>query len=303
MTKITHCKFVYYRESSTTIFPRLCTILSLIPGKDNPILKTCKSSRNISRIEFTQLVSRLRLVRVLSRFGITSFHCYTFFCYGYTLIEIFSACNLVRTALWSAASRARVFARSLVGDKEPLFTVKNPRARLVKVDTWLEPIYRFSHDRSLICLTYVFYVLTHGFKMSNSSINSNPWIYKSKWFFFELLLQGKLSFIRVYTQMIWRTFWRVFCEVFPLLKQVWSLGFLCSTVRRFCLPFLFDVLKWTSVNALLGLLNIIEMGLFYGGEYLEAKICRFWHFWQDGEVYLIGRRPVKITVAIYAMHK
>ena len=35
--------------------------------------------------------------------------------------------------------------------------------------------------------------------------------------------------------------------------------------------------------------TIIEIGLFSGGEHLEAKICRFltFFFWQDGDVYLI----------------
>ena len=46
-------------------------------------------------------------------------------------------------------------------------------------------------------------------------------------------------------------------------------------MRRFCLPFLFDVLKWTSVNALLGLLNIIEMGLFSGGEQILTFLTRW----------------------------
>ena len=50
--------------------------------------------------------------------------------------------------------------------------------------------------------------------------------------------QRQLSFIRVYTQLSWRS------EIFPLFKQVGSLGFLCSTLRRFCSVFLFDFLKW-----------------------------------------------------------
>ena len=60
----------------------------------------------------------------------------------------------------------------------------------------------------------------------------NIWI---KFFFFELLPQQKLSFIRVVIFHV-REF-----------KQVWSLSFLCSTLRRFCLVFLFDFLKWNSI--------------------------------------------------------
>ena len=60
---------------------------------------------------------------------------------------------------------------------------------------------------------------------------------------FVLLLQQKLSFIRVYTQMIWRAFWRT-SRNFPAFKT--SLGLLYSTLQHFCSACLFDVLKWSS---------------------------------------------------------
>ena len=55
-------------------------------------------------------------------------------------------------------------------------------------------------------------------------------------------------------------------EILPPLKQVWSLGFLCSTLQRFCLFFLFDIFKM-EFNPLPDLLNtgftIIEIGLLW----------------------------------------
>ena len=62
--------------------------------------------------------------------------------------------------------------------------------------------------------------------------------------------------------------------------------------------FLFDFPVWCfkmEFNSLPELLDtkltIIEIGLFYGGEHLEAKICRFLtFFWQDGDAYLASRK-------------
>ena len=100
--------------------------------------------------------------------------------------------------------------------------------------------------------------------MAKSSINSNHWIYESNWY-----LLRKSCHLLGYT-LKWFS---------ALLKQVWSLGFLCSTLR--CLrSFFFSVWFFKQkFNPLPDLLNtgftIFETGLFYGCKHLEAQIRRF----------------------------
>ena len=125
--------------------------------------------------------------------------------------------------------------------------------------------------------------------MAESSINLNHymniWI---KMIFIELLLQRKLSLIRVYTQVIWFSgIFGAHSDIFPpfSFRQVWSLGFLWSSLRHFWSVFLFNFLQWNS-NPLSDLLNtgftIIEIGLF-----VVAKTCKwkyadsrlFWITW------------------------
>ena len=69
--------------------------------------------------------------------------------------------------------------------------------------------------------------------------------------------------------------------MFLFFKQVWRRGILCNTLRRLC-P-VFSVWYFTmEFNPLPDLVNtgftIIEIGLFYGGERLGAKIYRFLTF-------------------------
>ena len=85
--------------------------------------------------------------------------------------------------------------------------------------------------------------------------------------FIELLLQRKLSFIRVYTQVIY--FGGLFSArpaIFPPFRQNWSLQF-----AKFLISFSVWFFKM-EFNPLPNLLNtgftIIEIGLFYGGENL-----------------------------------
>ena len=113
-----------------------------------------------------------------------------------------------------------------------------------------------------------------------SLINSNHWSYESK-LFFELILHKKLSFIRIYTQVIWRAFS--------------SLGFL---VQHFVtILFGFSVWSFTmKFNPLPQLLNnwftIIESGLFYGGKHLEEKICKLLTFFDKKRLLLNRGTPV-----------
>ena len=68
-----------------------------------------------------------------------------------------------------------------------------------------------------------------------------------KMIFNEFLLQRKLSFIRVYTEVIYfGGFSGAFPAIFPPFKQVWSLGFLWSSLRHFWSVFLLDFFKWNS---------------------------------------------------------
>ena len=62
-------------------------------------------------------------------------------------------------------------------NKQPSFIVKNPRTQFFEIDhvIWTYQ-YRCRHDRSLNLLNIFLFVLTHGLKMAESSINSNPQI-------------------------------------------------------------------------------------------------------------------------------
>ena len=146
-----------------------------------------------------------------------------------------------------------------------MFTVKYPRARLVKIDCVISIDTTKTGNLHNLC----FYGLTHSFKMAESSINLNPWMYESKWFFLSFLL----SFIRVYSQVIWRAFLTRVREIFPPFKRL-KFGF---HVQHFA-TFLFDISVWCfkiEFIPLPDLLNagctIIQIGLFYGGKHLKPK--------------------------------
>ena len=157
--------------------------------------------------------------------------------------------------------------------------------RLVKID---HVIWRYL-SISLICLTYAFYGLTYGLKIAEPSLNSNPWYFNQN-DFFELLLQQKLSFIRVHTRVIWRAF-DACPESFPAFQNSLNLRFLVQHFATFLLGFSVWCFKM-EINPLPGLLHngftITEIVLFYGGVHLNTKICRFLtFFWQDGDVYIM----------------
>ena len=91
--------------------------------------------------------------------------------------------------------------------------------------------------------------------------------YMNKNFFFELLLQRKLSFIRIYTQVTSQALWcgsRNVCAFKTSLK----FRFLVQYFEKFL--FGSDLLNTGF--------TIIEIGLFYDGEQLYAKVCRFLTF-------------------------
>ena len=65
--------------------------------------------------------------------------------------------------------------------------------------------------------------------------------------FTELLLQRKLSFLRVDTQVIlFGGLSGALPAIFSPFRQVWSLGFSWSSLRDFWSVFLFDFLKWST---------------------------------------------------------
>ena len=114
--------------------------------------------------------------------------------------------------------------------------------------------------------------------------------------FIELLLQRKLLFIWVYTQVICWAFFDARPEISPAFKPVWSLvscEVLCDIfVRFFCLIFL-----KMEFNPLPDLLNteftIIAIGLFcVGGQNFGSENMQnpefFWHKMAIFGRYLIG---------------
>ena len=143
-----------------------------------------------------------------------------------------------------------------------------------------------SHDRIYRHYWYLlnlFFLLFNIWliKKSKSSIDLKP-----------LIIWIKMVFLSFYFRKNWHLseytrdgLFEAYPEILPPLKQVWSLGFLCSSLQRFWSVFLFDFLKWPEFNPLPDLLNsgftIIEIGLLYGSEHLAAKLCRFLSFFFD----------------------
>ena len=146
----------------------------------------------------------------------------------------------------------------------PSFSLKNLHA------DWSNSIYDFGlpvNNHYNHVSTWLIFLFSRSLKMAESSINSNHWIYESN-DFFELLLQQKLSFIRVSTLIIWRAFWRAswnFSAFQTSLNNVF--------VRFFCLIFF----KWNSTLAWPDVLNtgftIIKFILFCAGQHLTRWRC------------------------------
>ena len=68
-------------------------------------------------------------------------------------------------------------------NKKKFVDCKNIHVRdWAKSSTQFGRIYQQRQVRSVICLTYIFYVLKHGLKITDSSINSNPWKCESNFF-------------------------------------------------------------------------------------------------------------------------
>ena len=120
-----------------------------------------------------------------------------------------------------------------------------------------------------------------GLTMAESSINSDNWIYEWKWFLLRFYFNKSCHLSR-YTlnYLIWRAFWRTFSN-FPAFWTSLKFGFLVKHFVTFLISFSVWFFK-IKLKTLPHLLNtgftIVENGLFYGGEHLEAKICRFQTF-------------------------
>ena len=109
--------------------------------------------------------------------------------------------------------------------------------------------------------------------------NSNRWSYVN--FYFSESCHLFLAFFLTYAQKFSR-----------LVKQVWSLGFVCSTLRSFCSVFLFDVLKWDStIYQIYWIpnLQLLKLFCFTVANTWKRKYANSWQFfWQGGHVlYLI----------------
>ena len=103
-------------------------------------------------------------------------------------------------------------------------------------------------------------------------LNTDHWIYDSKWFF-ELLFQRKLSFIRVYNhwQVIRQVFWPIaghMMKSFLLWAKKFEIWVSClenGTLRSFCLnDFSVDFSNCNCTSTLLYL--------------LPYRICNYWQF-------------------------
>ena len=72
--------------------------------------------------------------------------------------------------------------------------------------------------------------------------------------------------VKFYPMLIWRAFWRV---KFGLLVKMFATFFISFSVWCFKMEFI-------PFPDLLNIgFTIVEIGMFYGGEHLAAKICRF----------------------------
>ena len=99
------------------------------------------------------------------------------------------------------------------------------------------------HNHALIWLPFL---VNPKFGNSHGRIFNKfkPMNIRIKMIFFELLLQQKL--LLDYTLKWFSGLFDARPEIFPSLKQVWRLGFLCGTLWRFCMVFLCDVLICNS---------------------------------------------------------
>ena len=129
--------------------------------------------------------------------------------------------------------------------------------------------------------------LTGGLKMTEYIIQPTEYMNQSN--FFELLLQWKLSFTSLYTQVIWRAFWRA-PEIFPPFKQrSLKFGFLVQHFATFLFDFSvsFSKMKFSPLPDLLNTgFTIIGICLFYIWWLTlgRKKYRDSWLFWQGGDV-------------------
>ena len=128
-------------------------------------------------------------------------------------------------------------------NKQPSFTGKIPRLQLVKIDHVFS-VYLSLTDETMRLWTLTLYL---DLTMAESSINSNHWIYESKWFLSSFysskschLLEYTLKSLNLAGVLIHVQ------QFFLRFGQVWSLGFLWSSFQHFWSVFLFDFLKWNS---------------------------------------------------------
>ena len=122
--------------------------------------------------------------------------------------------------------------------------------------------------------------LTNVLKIAGSSLNLNQWIYSmSQNDFFEPLILRQLSFIRVYTQLIWQAFLHIALNTpkFLSLLNKFEAWFSCVQLQQFVM-FMFGLSFWflkMEYNPLPDLLNtiftIIDIGLLCGGEHRKQK--------------------------------
>mgnify|MGYP001795785305 CR=1 FL=1 len=101
---------------------------------------------------------------------------------------------------------------------------------------------------NLLNIFMCYHMYSTWLENGKSLINSNPRIkLKFEIIFWAFILGGNCHLSKYTCKWFWQAFWHVFWKLNLVLKQVWSLGFMCSTLWHFCSVFLFDVLKWNSI--------------------------------------------------------
>ena len=105
-----------------------------------------------------------------------------------------------------------------------------------------------------------------------------------------------LLLLLLFTPVIWRAFWRARVQKFSRLLnkfEVWvSWEAVCDILFGFSVWFFRMEFKHLPYLLNTGF-TINEIGLFYGGEHLEAKLCNFQTFWDNMAICIKDERRVK----------
>ena len=116
--------------------------------------------------------------------------------------------------------------------------------------------------------------------MAESSKNSNHCLYQPKWFYKAFTPAKVVLYQSIQSSyLIWRAFWRTSSDfpAFCLKFEVWvSCEAVWEIFDQFCFSVWFFKMEFNPMPDLLNTrFTIVEIGLFFDGEHLGAKIRRF----------------------------